>query len=60
MQKVLKMKILVNDPYKKFNKIKIKNTNINLLLKDSDIVVVCVHLNYKKTRNMVNENFLKE
>ena len=56
--KSFKMKILVNDPYKKFNKIKIKNTNINLLLKDSDIVVVCVHLN-EKTRNMVNENFFK-
>ena len=53
------MKILVNDPYKKFNKTKIKNTNINLLLKNSDVVAVCVHLN-DKTRNMVNENFLKK
>ena len=57
--KSFKMKILVNDPYKKFNKTKIKNTNINLLLKNSDVVAVCVHLN-DKTRNMVNENFFKK
>ncbi len=34
-------------------------TNLNSLIKSSDIILVSVHLD-KKTRNMVNKNFLKK
>ena len=51
-------KILFYDPYKNKNKIS-KKTSVSNLLKKSDIIAVCCHLN-KETKNMVDENWFKK
>ena len=54
------MKIKAYDPFKlnKLKKLKI-SSNLNDLLKNSDVVTVSVHLN-KKTKNMCNKFFFKK